>query len=77
MCKIFNDYSAPNLKEVLMRRNSLQIFYDLRNSQNDVYLPKPRREFLKKASSIVVLDSGIISRPKLRKLNQFVHSKTL
>ena len=48
MYKILNDYSAPNLKELLKRRNSLQTFYDLRNSQNDLDLPKPRREFLKK-----------------------------
>ena len=77
MYKILNDYSAPNLKKLLKRRNSLQTFYDLRNSQNDLDVPKPRREFLKKASSIVVLDSGTISRPKLRKLNQFARSKTL
>ena len=47
MYKILNDYSAPNLKKLLKRRNSLQTFYDLRNSQNDLDLRKPRREFLK------------------------------
>ena len=74
MYKILNDYSAPKLKELLMRRNSTQTFYDLRNSQNDLALPKPRREFLKKASSRVVIDSGTISRLKLRKFNQFARS---
>ena len=59
MYKIFNDYSVPNLKE-LLRRNSLQTLYDLRNSQNDLDLPEPKREFLKKASSIMVPDSGTI-----------------
>ena len=49
MYKILNDYSAPNLKELLKRRNSLQTFYDLRNSQNDLDPPKPRLEFLKKS----------------------------
>ena len=49
MYKILNDYSASNLKKLLKRRNSLQTFYDLRNSQNDLDLPKPRREFLKKS----------------------------
>ena len=49
MYKILNDYSAPNLKKLLKRRNSLQTSYDLRNSQNDLDLPKPRREFLKKS----------------------------
>ena len=44
MYKILNDY----LKELLKRRNSLQTFYDLRSPQNDLDLPKPRREFLKK-----------------------------
>ena len=48
MYKILNDYSAPNLKMLLKKRNSLQTSYDLRNSQNDLDLPKPRREFLKK-----------------------------
>ena len=46
MYKILNDYNAPNLKKLMKRRNSLQTFYDLRNSQNDLDLPKPRREFL-------------------------------
>ena len=47
--KISNDHSAQNLKELLTRRNSLQTAYDLRNSQNDLALPKPRCEFLKKS----------------------------
>ena len=49
MYKILNDHSAQNLKELLTRRNSLQTAYDLRNSQNDLALPKPRCEFLKKS----------------------------
>ena len=49
MYKILNDYSAPNLKKLLKRRNSLQTSYAIRNSQNDLDLPKPRREFLKKS----------------------------
>ena len=47
--KILNDFSAPNLKELLIKRNSLQTDYDLRNSHTDLALPKPRREFLKKS----------------------------
>jgi hypothetical protein len=46
--KILNDFSAPNLKELLIKRNSLQTDYDLKNSHTDLALPKPRREFLKK-----------------------------
>ena len=77
MHKILNDNSAPNLKKLLKRRNSLQTFYDLRNSQNDLDLYQSLDvNSLKKASSIVVLDSGTISRLKLRKLNQFARSKT-
>ena len=34
--KILNDCSVPNLKELLMRRNSLQTNYDLRNSHTDL-----------------------------------------
>ena len=74
MCKILNDHSAQNLKELLTRRNFLLTTYDLRNSQNDMALPKPGREFLKKPF-IAVLNFGTISRLKLRKLSQFALSK--
>ena len=46
--KILNDYTGPNLKESLIKRNIRQTNYDLRNSQTDLALPKPKREFLKK-----------------------------
>ena len=45
--KILNDYTEPNLKESLIRRNIWQTNYDLRNSQTDLAVPKPKREFLK------------------------------
>ena len=72
---ILNDCCAPNLKELLMRRNSLQSNSgDLRNSHTDLALPKQGREFLKKAvfTVSVVLNFGIIFRAKLRKRNQFI-----
>ena len=47
--KILNNFTAPNLKELLMRRISLQTNYDLRKSHTDLVLLKPRREFLKKS----------------------------
>ena len=75
--KILNNFSAPNLKELLIKRNSLQTVYDLRNSHTDLALPKPRREFLKKALSTVVLNFGIAFRAKLRKCNQFTLLKIL
>ena len=43
------DYTGPNLKELsLVKRNIWQTNYDLKNSQIDPTLPKPKREFLKK-----------------------------
>ena len=50
--KILNDYTGPNLKESLIRRNIWQTNYDLRNSQADLPAPKPKREFLNKVSII-------------------------
>ena len=47
--KILNDFTGPNLKESLVKRNIRQTDYDLRNSQTDLVLPKPKREFLKKS----------------------------
>jgi hypothetical protein len=32
---ILNDYTAPNLKESLIRSSSLQVNYNLRNSNTD------------------------------------------
>ena len=75
--KILNDFSAPNLKELLIKRSSFQTDYDLRNSHTDLALPKPRREYLKKALSTVVLHFGIAFRAKLRKRNQFTLLKIL
>ena len=46
---ILNDYTGPNLKESLIKRNIRQTNYHLRNSQTDLALPKPKREFLKKS----------------------------
>jgi hypothetical protein len=75
--KFLNNFSAPNLRELLIKSNSLQTDYDLRNSHTDLALPKPRREFLKKALSTVVLNFGIAFRAKLRKRNQFTLLKIL
>ena len=49
VCKILNDHSSPNLKEFLIKRNISQTTYDPRNAQNDLAVPKPRRDFLKKS----------------------------
>jgi hypothetical protein len=65
--KILNDFSAPNLKELLIKRSSFQTDYDLRNSHTDLALPKPR----------LVLHFGIAFRAKLRKRNQFTLLKIL
>jgi hypothetical protein len=46
--KILDDYTAPNLKESLTGSSLTQVNYNLRNSNTDLALRKPRREFLKK-----------------------------
>ena len=46
--KILNDYTAPNLKQSLVGGSSIPASYNLRNTETDIVLPKPRREFLKK-----------------------------
>lgn len=49
MYKILNDHTAPSLKKLFIRRNEKQHFYNLRNSDTDLSLPKPKREFLKRS----------------------------
>ena len=45
--KVSNDSAAPTLKDSFIDRNISQNNYNLRNSQTDLSLPKPNREFLK------------------------------
>jgi hypothetical protein len=47
--KVLSNHTGPNLKETLIRRNDMQINYELRNVHSDLVLPKPRREFLKQS----------------------------
>ena len=58
--KILNDYTRHNLKESLIRKNIWQTNYDLRNSQTDLAVPKPKREFLKKVLIIVGQNCGTV-----------------
>ena len=47
--KVLNDSAAPTLKDSFIDRNISQNNYNLRNSQTDLSLPKPNREFLKRS----------------------------
>ena len=58
--KILNNYTGPNLKESLIKKNIWQTNYDLKNSQTDLALPKPKREFLKKNLIIVGQNCGTV-----------------
>ena len=49
MHKILNDYTGPNLKESLIKRDIWQTIYDLRNSKTELALPKLKRKFLRKS----------------------------
>ena len=48
MYKVLNNYTGPNLREALIRRNDMQTNYELRNGYTNIALAKPKREFLKK-----------------------------
>ena len=47
--KILNYYTAPNLEQSLVGGSSMPASYNLRNTETDIPLSKPRREFLKKS----------------------------
>jgi hypothetical protein len=49
MYKVLNDHAAPGLKESFYNRNVTQNTYNLRNSENDLTLPKPRTEYLRRS----------------------------
>ena len=47
--KVLRNSAAPTLKESFISRNILLNNHNLRNSQTDLTLPKPNREFLKRS----------------------------
>ena len=47
--KVLSNSAAPILKDSFTSRNILLHNYSLRNSQTDLTLPKPNREFLKRS----------------------------
>ena len=46
---MLNDHAAPGLKESFYKRNVTQNIYNLRNSENDLNVPKPRTEYLRRS----------------------------
>ncbi len=51
MYKVLNDHAAPGLKESFHVRNVTQNTYNLRNSEYDLTILKPRTEYLREALS--------------------------
>ena len=49
MYKVLNDHVAPGLKESFHERNVMQNRYDLRNSEYDLTIPKPRTDCLRRS----------------------------
>ena len=47
--KVLSNTAAPALKDSLIFRNTLLNNLNLRNSQTDLALPKPKREFLRRS----------------------------
>ena len=49
MYKVLIDHAAPGLKESFHGRNVTQNIYNLRNSEYDLTIPKPRTEYLRRS----------------------------
>ena len=47
--KILNDYTASNLKQSLVGGSPIWVSFNLRSTDTDIALAKPRREFLRKS----------------------------
>ena len=50
--KILNDYTAPNLKQSLVGGSLVPASYNLKSTDTDIALPKPRRKFLKNTAGL-------------------------
>ena len=50
MYKILNNLAAPNLDHMFLKMRNCPISYNLRNSDTDLVLPKPKPEFKKSFS---------------------------
>jgi hypothetical protein len=77
--KVLSNSAAPTLKDSLISRNILLNNYNLRNSQTDLTLPKPNREFLKRSFkySGAYLWNNLPLEAILSKLNQFIYLKVI
>ena len=51
MYKILNNLAAPNLNHMVPKIRNCPISYNLRNSDTDLVLPKPKTEFKKRSFS--------------------------
>ena len=47
--KILNEQSAPSLRQAFVKNKDLNRDYDLRSNDNDLALPKPKTNFLKRS----------------------------
>ena len=48
MYKIINGHTAPNLKESFRSNNEIDNSYNLRNTETDLALPMPKKQFGKR-----------------------------
>ena len=72
--KVLNGISAPCLQENLERLSVLSRCYDLRDSETDLKLPKPRTNFLKpsfKYSASALWNNLPIDAKNAKTLNEF------
>ena len=67
MYKILNNLAAPNLNSMFHKMSNCSISYNLRNSNNDLVLPKPKTEFKKRSFSYNGLSFGTIYLLKQKK----------
>ena len=51
MYKVLNNLAAPNLDHMFLKMRNCPISYNLRNSDTDLVLPKPKTELKKRSFS--------------------------
>ncbi len=74
LCKVLNGISAPCLRENLVRLNVLPRGYELRDSETDLKLPKPKTNFLKRSfqySASTLWNDLSTEAKKATNLNEF------
>ena len=74
MFKILNGHPAPNLKELFETNNDSMCPYDLRNTQIDLALPSPKKEFGKRCFNYIGASLWNNNLPREAKISESLSS---